>query len=122
MAGGGVGGSPYPAALQLAAWALSLAPYLRGRLLLAGVDYGSFSAGDWMDVTFTMLVDMPDGMVDRFELMDVLDARLRVPLGREGHGYGPEAEAGARAMEELAGGPAPLRPPGAKRPEPAPEH
>lgn len=56
-------------------------------------------------------MDLVDGNVDRQQVMDAIDEQLvtSVFADRESWGSTPAAVAGARAMMDLAGGPAPLR-------------
>ena len=68
----------------------------------------------WLDVAYAALVDLVDGNVDRQQVMDAIDEQLAssVFADRQAWGTTPSAVAGARAMMDLAGGPAPLREPG----------
>lgn len=68
------------------------------------------------------MVTIPDGLVDRYEVMAALKEQLATPLvkkpmSREEWMRSPQAQAGQRAMIAQAGGPAPMRDPSAKRPE-----
>ncbi len=68
------------------------------------------------------MVSIPDGMVDRYEVMSNLNDQLAKPLGpakidRDAWMRSPQVVAGQRAMIAQAGGPAPMRDPEAKRPE-----
>ena len=94
-------------------WARAHLDYLSGRLWLAGVDPASLSPGAWLDVAYAALVDLADGSVDRQQVMDAINEQLAssVFADRESWGSTPAAVAGARAMMDLAGGPAPLRDP-----------
>lgn len=109
---------PFYAALQLTFWAIAFAPYLRGRLLLAGTPIRTLSAGDVLDVTHALVVDGV-GMVNVTEVLDKFSAQLaRSPWPtRESWGTDPEAQAGQRAMMAVVGGPAPARDPNAPIPE-----
>lgn len=62
---------------------------------------------------------MPDGMVDRHEVIAKMNEALARPVAvdRKRWGRDPQAQAGQRAMMATAGGSAPMRPPDAKRPE-----
>lgn len=66
---------------------------------------------DWLDVAYAALVDLVDGEVDRQKVMDAIDEQLASSIfaDREAWGTTASAVAGARAMMDLAGGPAPLR-------------
>lgn len=78
-------------------------------------------------MAYSVMVDMPDGMVDRYEVLARSQEQLAKPVGewlggaspagpdRATWGKGPQAKAAAGAM--IAGGPAPLRPPGSQRPD-----
>lgn len=113
MAGGAVHGAPYFAAFNLSGWAAANIGYVRGRVRLAGHDPDTLAWVDWCDVVEAVLVDLPDGMVDRFQWMEKLDESLHSPpwVDRETWGASPSAEAGMRAMMELAGPPATRRDP-----------
>lgn len=103
-------GTPFYAALQLTFWALSFAPYLRGRLILAGDRITNLSASDVLDVTHALVADGV-GMTNLSEVLDKLSevlARSPWPT-RESWGADPQAQANQRAMMALAGGPAPPR-------------
>lgn len=68
------------------------------------------------------MVTIPDGLVDRYEVMAALNEQLTKPLvqkpfDREAWMRSPQVVAGQRAMIAQAGGPAPMRDPEAKRPE-----
>ncbi len=68
------------------------------------------------------MVSIPDGMVDRYEVMSALNEQLAKPLGpakinRDEWMRSPQVVAGQRAMIAQTGGPAPMRDPEAKRPE-----
>ena len=68
------------------------------------------------------MVTIPDGLVDRYEVIGNLNEQLAKPLGpvkidRDAYMSSPQVVAGQRAMIAQAGGPAPLRDPEAKRPE-----
>jgi hypothetical protein len=68
------------------------------------------------------MVSLPDGFVDRYEVMASLNEQLAKPLvaktiDREAWMRSPQVVAGQRAMIAQAGGPAPMRDPSAKRPE-----
>lgn len=68
------------------------------------------------------MVSMPDGLVDRYEVIAKLNEHLSTPLvkkpfDRDEWMRSPQARAGQRAMIAQAGGPAPMRDPEAKRPE-----
>ena len=80
-------------------------------MLLAGVDPSSLGPREWLDVAYAALVDLVDGEVDRQKVMDAIDEQLAASVfaDREAWGTTPSAVAGARAMMDLAGGPAPMR-------------
>lgn len=75
------------------------------------------------------MVSMPDGMVDRYEVMARATEQLATPVAdwlgikpvtgidREAWMRSTQAQAGQRAMMRAAGGAAAMRPPEAKRPE-----
>lgn len=68
------------------------------------------------------MVTMPDGLVDRYEVIANLNEQLTKPLvkkpvSRDEWMRSPQAQAGQRAMIAQTGGPAPMRDPEAKRPE-----
>lgn len=111
--------SPFYAALQLTFWALAFAPYLRGRLLLAGrsIRDPDLTAGDILDLTLVLIVDGV-GEVNRTEVLDRITDQLKKPPWptRDSWGTDPTAQAGQRAMMALAGGPAPMRDPNKPRP------
>lgn len=92
--------------------------YLCGRLIARGVDPSDLSARDWLDVAYATMIDMADGMVDRDKIKaDLDDVLAREVVSRSAvWGADPQAQAGQRAMMRAAGGPAPMRPPDAKRP------
>jgi hypothetical protein len=70
-------------------------------------------------VVYSALIDHLDSWNDRAKIRNNLDDLLerQVVTRAENWGRGPRAQAGQRAMIAQAGGPAPMRPPGAKRPE-----
>lgn len=79
-------------------------------------------------MAYYAMVTLPDGMVDRYEVIararEQLAKPLSVWLGGEPRGIdreawlrSPQAQAGQRAMMMAAGGAAPMRPPEAERPE-----
>jgi hypothetical protein len=73
-------------------------------------------------VAYCAMVSMPEGFVDRYEVIRSLNEQLTKPLGsapvdREAWMRSPQAQAGQRAMIAQTGGPAPMRDPSAKRPE-----
>jgi hypothetical protein len=73
-------------------------------------------------VAYYAMVSIPDGLVDRYEVMAALNEQLAKPLGpakidRDAWMRSPQVVAGQRAMIAQAGGPAPMRDPEAKRPE-----
>lgn len=77
---------------------------------------------DWLDFAYYVMVSIPDGLVDRYEVMSNLNEQLtkplvNKPLDRDAWMRSPQVVAGQRAMIAQAGGPAPLRDPSAKRPE-----
>jgi hypothetical protein len=75
-----------------------------------------------LDLAYYVMVSLPDGFVDRYEVMTNLNEHLAKPLiakpfDREAWMRSPQVVAGQRAMIAQAGGPAPLRDPEVKRPE-----
>lgn len=80
------------------------------------MDPRSLSFTDWLDYAYATLIDMPDGMVDRHDVIAKMDEVLSTPIptpatvDRRTWGRDPQAQAGQRAMMALAGGPAPMRP------------
>lgn len=118
MAVGAAAGPPFDACLQLTAWALEYAPYLRGRLLFAGTHHTQLGAADLLDATHTAIVEL----ADRPKVLDALAEQLARPAlpTRERWGRDPQAVEAQRAMMAQApggGGPARKRSPDAKRPE-----
>ena len=59
MARDRVHGAPYQAVRALSAWALGRRGYLRGRLLLAGVNPASLDFAEWIDVAEAAIVEGP---------------------------------------------------------------
>lgn len=109
-------------------WALAHLDYLTGRLLTAGVDPKTLDSRDWLDVAYYAMITMPDGLVDRYDVIARANEQLSKPVAEwlEGTPKGidrdewmrsPQAQAGQRAMLTQAGGPAPMRDPEAERPE-----
>lgn len=85
-------------------------------------------------MVYAVQIDLPDGLVNRAEVLEAVDKRLATPLevlvheaymeavkagkikpDRATWGRSPQAVAGQRAMMRGAGGPAPMR-----RPPPEP--
>jgi hypothetical protein len=76
---------------------------------------------DWLDVAYSLQIDMPDGLVNRYEVIAEVNRRLARSLfellveagaikpDRSVWGRTPTAVAGQRAMMRQAGGPAPMR-------------
>lgn len=119
MAHQGADRPPFDACLQLTAWAQQYAPYLRGRLLLAGHRLGYLSAGEVLDASLAAMVELAGS---RFQLLDALTVQLAKPAlpRRDTWGDDPQARQAQRAMMATApggAGPAPKRSPDAKRPE-----
>lgn len=111
MGGGGADQPPYDAALRLTIWALVNLPYLEGRLLLAGIDPRTLTAGQWLSVAYAMLADSIDGFVDRGKVIDNLNESLAEPVFPDADTFGtdPRSVRATRAMMDMAGGPAPAR-------------
>lgn len=74
------------------------------------------------------MVTMPDGWVDRYDVIAKTNEQLAKPVSewlggtpkgvdREAWMRSPQAQEGQRAMMRAAGGAAPMRPPEAERPE-----
>lgn len=113
MADPGADRPPFDACLQLTAWALQFAPYLRGRLLLAGHRLSDLSAGEVLDASLAAMVELGQ----RHRLLDALVVQLAKPAlpRRETWGDDPQARQAQRAM--MGAGPAPKRDPAARRPD-----
>ncbi len=91
----------------------------------------------WLQVSYAAQVDLPDGLVNRYEVIKELGERLARPVAELIHehlvrsgkakpdpqvwGRSPQAQRGHRAMMRLAGGPALVRRPPTPSPEGAPQ-
>lgn len=69
-----------------------------------------------LNAVYALLVDMPNGMIDRSEVMDGVDKLLATPVGnmpnqpsREEWGTSKEAQEGQKSLMAFAGGPAPVK-------------
>lgn len=90
----------------------------------------------WLQVAYAAQIDLPDGLVNRYEVKQQVDDRLARPVAELIHehlvrsgkvkpnpklwGRSPQAQRGHRAMMAMAGGPAAPRPPKPREDAPTP--
>lgn len=101
MAHRAVRGTPYQLTHVYTAWAVHRYGYLRGRLLLAGIEINDLDAGRLIDVVEAIFLEPAlhggigvDNIIDK-----VRNALIELMPDRETHGLTEAAREGARAAE-----------------------
>lgn len=105
MADGAVRRPPYQLARVFTAWAAHRHGYLRGRLILAGVDIDELDARSLIDVVEALFIE--PALHGGTSIDDILDkvhrAMMELVPDRETHGLTPGAIAGAAAADAMFG-------------------
>lgn len=76
MAHGGLYGAPYGAVHALGRWAVENWGYFDGSCIFRGIEVRNLGADRLANLIYAVIVDEPDGLVDRFAVRDQLDAYL----------------------------------------------